>query len=96
MSHTSVHLIQTSPFTSKALESCLRVCGSRDAIILMADGVYAATDAAREWPAAAVYALADDVAARGLSDKIDSKLTVIDYPEMVDICSRHRHSQSWF
>lgn len=95
MAKVSVHLIQKSPFTSDALASCLRICAPTDLIVLMHDAVYGATQA-REWPCAAVYAIADDVAARGLSDKLDEAVTAIEYSTLVELCSQHPHSQSWF
>lgn len=95
MSHTSVHLVQKSPFTSTALASCLRVCAPTDVIVLMHDAVYGATQA-REWPCARVYAMADDIAARGIADRLTGGVTAIDYSDLVELCSQHRHSQSWF
>ncbi|HCS26403.1 MAG TPA: sulfurtransferase complex subunit TusB [Spongiibacteraceae bacterium] len=95
MSDATVHLIQKSPFDGQALESCLRVCAPNDLIVLMYDAVYAAT-MPRQWPATAVYALADDVSARGISDKLQRGIDTIDYTGLVELCAAHRHSQSWF
>lgn len=95
MTATTAHLIQKSPFAHQALESCLRVCSAHDAIVLMHDAVYAAT-LPRTWPSAAIYALSDDIASRGIADKLQPGITAIDYAGLVDICAVHRHSQSWF
>ncbi len=95
MSGSSVHLIQKSPFASDAMDACLRICHESDVIILMNDAVYAAS-LPRMWPTKRVYALAEDLASRGISDSIDAAISSIDYKELVELCSQHQHSQSWF
>ena len=93
--NSTVHLLQKSPFNSDALASCLRVCGPDDVIVLMQDGVYAATQH-REWPCQQVVALTEDLAERGVAERLQPEITSIDYSELVALCSEHRHSQSWF
>ncbi len=92
---STLHLLQKSPFNSDALASCLRVCGPDDAIVLMQDGVYAATQH-RDWPCQKVVVMSEDLAERGIADSMQPEITRIDYTELVALCSEHRHSQSWF
>lgn len=95
MAVRTLHLVQQSPFTHTALASCLRVCGPDDGIVLMHDATYA-TLTERDWPTARVYALAEDVAERGLSAKILDSIELVDYPALIALCSEHSHSLSWF
>ena len=37
---STLHVVSHSPFTDSRLDSCLRVCGSDDAILLCGDGAY--------------------------------------------------------
>ena len=37
---STLHVVSHSPFTDSRLASCLRVCGSADAILLCGDGAY--------------------------------------------------------
>ena len=95
MTAPTLHLVQQSPFTHTALASCLRVCGPDDGIVLMHDATYAVLGE-HDWPTARIYALAEDIAERGLSSKTPAAIKLIDYPALVALCSEHRHSLSWF
>ncbi|MFT5574651.1 MAG: tRNA 2-thiouridine synthesizing protein B [Bermanella sp.] len=95
MNRTSVHLIQKSPFGCDALDACIRVCADSDSIVLMNDAVYAAA-LPRIWPTKNVYALTDDMASRGITVALAAGILSIDYKELVELCSQHPHSQSWF
>ena len=61
-----LHIISSSPQNSAAFSSCLRLCQSGDAIVLIQDGVYAATQQQSIPEAVSVYVLQDDLDARGL------------------------------
>lgn len=95
MTAPTLHLVQQSPFTHTALASCLQVCGPDDSIVLMHDAAYAALTE-RDWPTARVYALAEDIAERGLSSNMPGTIELIDYAALVALCSEHPHSLSWF
>jgi tRNA 2-thiouridine synthesizing protein B len=96
-----LHTVNKSPFGHDALRECLRVCADDAVIVLIEDGVYAAT-ADTEWPKKItarcknVYTLAPDIAARGLSDRIASGIKAIDYPAFVQLCCEHATIQSWY
>ncbi|WP_372747692.1 sulfurtransferase complex subunit TusB [Litorivivens sp.] len=94
MEDAIVHLVQTSPSASSAYRDCLRVCHANDHIVLMHDAVYAG-----QGPSGAamnLYALRDEVAERGLIERMHASVKLIDYSELVELCAQHRHTQSWF
>lgn len=100
----TLHTINKSPFSHSTLSSCLQVCGKKDGILLLEDGVFGALSSApcaTELTAvikagAKVYALASDVNARGLNEKIRSDVTLTDYNGFVQLSVDHSCVQSWY
>ena len=98
----TLHILSASPFEGSCLEQCRRVIGADDALLLTADGVYAALgDAAavlRELQAAgvAIFALAEDCAARGIDTRLPAHVTTVDYGGFVDLAVAHPRTVSWF
>jgi tRNA 2-thiouridine synthesizing protein B len=101
---TTLHTVNKSPFTYTTLSSCLQVCGKDDGILLLEDGVFGAMNSA---PCAQelsdliekgvkVYALAGDVKARGLQDKVRHDISITDYHGFVQLSTEHRCVQSWY
>jgi tRNA 2-thiouridine synthesizing protein B len=97
-----LHIVNKSPFQTSALESCLRLAKDGSALLLIEDGVYAATAAsateARIREACArlkVYALRPDMDARGVAAKAAPGVTLIDYAGFVALAVEHPTSQSW-
>lgn len=78
---------------------CLASCRPGDALLLIEDGVYAATCptlAAFAEPAELrLFALAGDLAARGISARIPAFLTPVDYGEFVALSVQHARVVSW-
>ena len=72
-----------------------------DSVILIEDGVYQITwlehHSLGHWSTIAnkIYALKDDVIARGTSDNADY-ITYIDYPEFVALTLSHTKVISWY
>ena len=100
---STLNIINKSPFDRDSLSSCVRTLSESDAILLIEDGVYAATagtnfsDAVK---AAAnshsVYVLGPDLSARGMSDdRIVEGVKVVDYDGFVDLVTEHDKSNSW-
>lgn len=102
MSLGPLHTVNKSPFSSNALEDCLKRMDDEAALLLIEDGVYAALDgsaAGAQLTAAGhpVYALGPDLAARGLAGRPLAKgVTVVDYPGFVDLAARHSSVVAWF
>lgn len=95
-----LHIVNKSPDSSAALADCLRLCRKSDALLLIEDGVYAALPG--PWldrllaATDRLYALTPDLAARGLTERCDSRITRIDYAGFVQLCCDHQPVQSWF
>ena len=97
-----LHTVNKSPFENKALESCLRFARKGSAVLLIEDGVYAAardTAISKQVEAAmkdvAIYALAPDVAARGMQNRVMDGVRLVDYGGFVDLVVEHNAVQSW-
>lgn len=95
-----LHIINKSPFTQENLNTCLKLAGEGDPIILIEDGIYGAMagtsveesvkGAMSKHP---IYALQADLKARGV-DKVIDGIKVCDYGGFVDLVAEHR-PHSW-
>lgn len=98
-----LHTVNKSPFEKSTFKSCLEHAKSGDAVLLIEDGVYAATKgtAAAKLIAArngdlALYALGPDLMARGITDSVLTEgISVVDYGGFVDLVAEHDVSQAW-
>jgi tRNA 2-thiouridine synthesizing protein B len=97
-----LQIVNKSHRQSTSLESCLRLAQDGHALLLIEDGVYAATRAGAETAGLAaatrrlkVYALQPDLAARGMADKVAEGVTTVDYGGFVDLVAEHANNQSW-
>jgi len=96
-----LHMVNKSPFSNCALESCLRFVGDGDVLLLIEDGVYAATAGTVKSDLVesalrnklAVYALQADVEARGL-DKMIEGVQLASYDDFVALLEVH-NCHSW-
>ncbi|MBU1282981.1 MAG: sulfurtransferase complex subunit TusB [Gammaproteobacteria bacterium] len=96
----TLHVLSHSPFTDSRLSSCLHLLGSQDALLLCGDAVYAlqASSAQRQAlelmpEAIALYALDEDVQARGLA--YPARLTLVDYPAFVALSCQYDKVNTW-
>lgn len=92
-----LHIVNKSPFQTGSLDSCLRMAQPGSALLLIEDGVYAATQA-RIGEACArlkVYALRPDTDARGVIARLVDGVTLVDYAGFVDLAAEHHSSQTW-
>ncbi len=95
-----LHIINKSPFSDIALESCVRAAQKGDSILLIEDavlGVMAGGKAAslvaqaqKNYP---VYALDADLKARGV-DRLADGVKVVDYAGFVDLVEKEK-TMSW-
>jgi tRNA 2-thiouridine synthesizing protein B len=97
-----LHIVNKSHRQTHSLESCLRLARDGQALLLIEDGVYAATKggAASAGLASAsrrlkVYALQPDLEARGMAGALIEGVTAVDYAGFVDLVVEHSTSQSW-
>jgi len=96
----TLHVLSHSPFTDSRLSSCLRILGNQDALLLCGDAVYAlqASSAQRQAlelmpESIALYALDEDVRARGLVHP--GRLTLVDYPAFVALSCQYDKVNTW-
>lgn len=96
----TLHVLSHSPFTDSRLSSCLRILGSRDALLLCGDAVYALQAGSAQRQALelmpesiALYALDEDVQARGLA--LPARLTLVDYPGFVALSCQYDKVNTW-
>lgn len=97
-----LHTVNKSPFDMNSLERCLASAKDGSGILLIEDGVYAALkgsttasmveDAIKKHK---VYALAPDLAARGLADRVIDGIELVDYAGFVDLAAEHSIVQNW-
>ena len=97
-----LHIVNKSPLEKNSLAAALRLAQAGSALLLIEDAVYAATtgnaaagslqEAQARMP---VYALAPDLAARGMADRVIDGVKTIDYDGFVDLVTEHSTSQSW-
>jgi tRNA 2-thiouridine synthesizing protein B len=97
-----LHIVNKSPSQTRTLESCLRLAQEGSAVLLIEDGVYAASSGnvdARTLHAAIrrlqVFALQPDCEARGISSTIAEGVTLVDYGGFVDLVAQHTTTHSW-
>jgi tRNA 2-thiouridine synthesizing protein B len=97
-----LHIVNKSPLERPAFGSCLRVAQPGAAILLIEDGVYAATrgtaaagEISRRATSMTFYALGPDLDARGVKDRVVEGVHVVDYDGFVDLVVEHRAVQSW-
>lgn len=97
-----LHIVNKSPLERATLDSCLAAAQPGAALLLIEDGVYAATrgNAAEAKLAAAlsnldIYVLAPDLEARGMGQALAGGMKLVDYAGFVDLVTQHRNCQSW-
>ena len=90
-----LHTVNKSPFQNNSLEDCLRVAQKGDVILLLEDGVYAASAGTAKSSLIekavkqhAVYAIEADLKARGLGNLI-KEVRSASYGDFVDLVEKH-------
>ncbi|MEZ5491977.1 MAG: sulfurtransferase complex subunit TusB [Gammaproteobacteria bacterium] len=80
------------------LALCLRACQAGDSLILLEDGVYCAMDATllEQLGELSVYALREDLAARGLQDRTQASVTTVSMTDFVRLCCDASRVINWF
>ena len=97
-----LHIVNKSPLERNALDSCLAAAQPGAAVLLIEDGVYAATrgHAAESKLRAAlghleIYVLAPDLEARGMAQSLAEGVKTVDYAGFVELVAQHKNCQSW-
>lgn len=97
-----LHIVNKSPTERSTLDSCLEHARPGHTVLLIEDGVYAATrgSAAAERlaaldPAIDVCVLTPDLEARALAKSMIERARGVDYRGFVDLVTKHPRVQSW-
>lgn len=99
----TLHILSCAPESGPALSQCLNALAEGDALLLLADGVYAALDGSIHAQALnalvagiEIHALSDDCLARGLNDRLLARVVPADYARFVALAAQHPRSVSWY
>lgn len=97
-----LHIVNKSPYDRNSMDAVLRLATSGSAVLLIEDGVYAATrgnvDEAKikaAMPGLKFYALKPDMDARGVADRVMDGISLVDYSGFVDLVAEQPNCQSW-
>ncbi|PSW56975.1 sulfurtransferase complex subunit TusB [Photobacterium leiognathi] len=95
-----LHTVTRSPFQSHSLTQCLAYVSAGDEILLLEDAVVAGLVKNKDLAAIKntgikIYLLEADVIARGLQDKCDKDLNLIDYKGFVSLTVKHDKHMKW-
>ena len=97
-----LHKISLSPTSSSNLHECLNLCQPGHSILLSGNGVYGAilnSPVSKQMQLALndieIYALQEDIIARGITPKLLPKIKLITYDEFVDLTIKHSKTYSW-
>lgn len=94
-----LHTLMSSPFRCD-MTAMLRMLAEGDDILLLQDGVIAALNGSSALEALqkapiSLYALREDLEARGLSGQISSSVTVVDYTDFVALTVKNPQQMTW-
>lgn len=96
-----LHTVNKSPFESNTFDACLSLAKSGSTILLIEDGVYAATtgnrvaDKIKSTTGINFCVLGPDAQARGIQGKLAEGIKVVDYEGFVDLVAEHDAVQAW-
>ncbi len=97
-----LHTVNKSPFDKNSLERAIGVAKEGSSVLLIEDGVYGAIKGASSsamveaaMKTVKVYALSEDIAARGVNDRMIDGVEVVDYAGFVKLATEHAQVQSW-
>ncbi len=91
----TLHIVQSSPFSTTALSQCLSLAATDDAILLIADATYALLKPQSEWTTQATFLyLAEDAECRGIPPN-HKVFKGIDYSKFVALTVEHANAVNW-
>ena len=100
-----LHTVNKSPFGSNTFDTCLSYALNGSTVLLIEDGVYAATTGtgvtdkiqrSMQGENDITFAvLGPDLQARGLENKLAEGFKVVDYEGFVNLVAEHDAVQSW-
>ena len=98
---TLLHTVNKSPFESNSFDICLGYAKEGSTVLLIEDGVYAATtgtsaaEKIKNASGVTFAVLGPDLKARGLEGKLADGIKVVDYEGFVNLAAESDSVQSW-
>ncbi|MGI9251072.1 MAG: sulfurtransferase complex subunit TusB [Pseudohongiellaceae bacterium] len=99
---STLHTVNGSP-DSGLLDDCRTRLGANDALLLIENGVFYATDtdandsASLQLPdSVKCYVLREDCVARGILEHCHARFEIIDYGGFVTLCAEYDKTIAWF
>lgn len=100
---STLHTVNKSPFETSSLSTCLAHVSDGANVLLLEDGVYAATKGTAVEPrvkealdSVKLFVLGPDLLARGLSEeRVVDGISVVDYAGFVDLAAENDKVQAW-
>ena len=96
-----LHTVNKSPFESNTFDTCIGLAKAGSTILLIEDGVYAATtgnavaDKIKNTGDINFCVLGPDAQARGVEGKLAEGIKVVDYEGFVDLVGEDDSVQAW-
>ncbi len=96
-----LHIVNKSSFERNSLKSCLNTIDDTSIILLIEDGVISAANNVNSYMLAdlaadsRVFALQEDIDARGISSKVADNIKLVDYAGFVDLVVEQGTAVSW-
>ncbi|GEK74126.1 MULTISPECIES: sulfurtransferase complex subunit TusB [Halomonas] len=94
-----LHILNRSPASHRVHEQALAAMGPEDRLLLIEDGVQGGLpQLVRHFEAIAgrLYALREDLEARGLLGRCDGSVQVVDVDGFVQLTEEAEHTLSWY
>ncbi|WP_058553435.1 sulfurtransferase complex subunit TusB [Thiohalocapsa sp. ML1] len=100
---STLHTVNKSPFEKPSLDVCLAHATAGAGVLLIEDGVYAATKGTavedrvkQALDSVKLFVLGPDLLARGFTeDRVIDGINVVDYAGFVDLAAEHDKVQAW-
>jgi tRNA 2-thiouridine synthesizing protein B len=99
----TLHIVNRSPTQPSAMDRCLKFSSKKDSLLLIEDGVYFALPStlskikqSLNTVDITLYALEEDLVARGIHKQIDECIHIITYDGFVELTTTHNKSSSWY
>ncbi|WP_122689799.1 sulfurtransferase complex subunit TusB [Pseudomonas viridiflava] len=96
---STLHVLSHSPFTDNRLDSCLRLLGDNDGILLCGDAAYALTPSSpvslklQQAGSQSLFVLDEDLKARNLP--LPAGIVSVDYAGFVELSTRFDKVNTW-
>ncbi|GHE19516.1 sulfurtransferase complex subunit TusB [Halomonas urumqiensis] len=94
-----LHILNRSPLSSLVYRQAIATMGTEDRLLLIEDGVQGALPTlVRHFEAleGRLFALREDLVARGLAGKCDASVQVVDVDGFVELTEEAERTVSWY